>query len=162
MGYGVIGSPADSGSASLGSSPGTPAEGFAAQVSTDVSRAPSSSGLGHRPLKAAAPVQIRSGLLHISDLPQFGPRFPVGQLSVQPAARDRAAAALVTSAACSRPGDRVSRSIGPDTDSAATTRPLASRTGADTEATPASRSATLAAHPRRRTVANMAAVKAAR
>jgi len=43
------------------------------------------------------------------------------------------------------------RSIGPDTDTAATTLPPASRTGAETLATPDSRSATLCAHPRRRT-----------
>src|SRR5690348_8085206 len=55
MGYGVIGSPTDSGSVSLGSSPGTPAP---SQDRT----APSSRGPGRRPLKAVAPVRIRSGL----------------------------------------------------------------------------------------------------
>src|SRR5262245_20094764 len=83
MGYGVIGSPADSGSASLGSSPGTPATddtiGGWLCVATSrvaswsplkqyensiisVSLAPSSSGLGRRPLKAVAWVRIPSGL----------------------------------------------------------------------------------------------------
>lgn len=41
--------------------------------------------------------------------------------------------------------------MGPLIETAATTRPPAPRTGADTEATPASRSATLCAQPRRRT-----------
>ena len=53
--------------------------------------------------------------------------------------------AATTAAAWSRPGERVSRSIGPDTDAAAITFPPCPRTGADTEATPGSRSATLAA-----------------
>jgi hypothetical protein len=52
VGCGVIGSPTGSGPVSLGSSPGTPASRLA----------PSSSGLGRRPLKAVAPVRIRSGL----------------------------------------------------------------------------------------------------
>src|SRR3712207_1433193 len=78
MGYGVIGSPTDSGSVSLGSSPGTPARpsparggraGHLIQFSTVVRYgrrkqvlAPSSSGLGRRPLKAVARVRIPSGL----------------------------------------------------------------------------------------------------
>ena len=69
--------------------------------------------------------------------------------------------AATTAAACSRPGDRVSRSIGPDTEMAASTRarpPLRPRTGAETDATPASRSAALAAQPRRRTPASVVAV----
>src|SRR5690606_10032332 len=49
VGYGVIGSPTDSGSVSSGSSPGTPA-------------VPSSSGLGRRPLKPVTGVRIPSGL----------------------------------------------------------------------------------------------------
>ncbi len=57
MGYGVIGSPADSGSASLGSSPGTPANPAEVRCT-----APLSSGLGRRPLKAVARVRIPSGL----------------------------------------------------------------------------------------------------
>src|SRR3954454_21895174 len=69
-----------------------------------------------------------------------GPRQPRDRLSARPAA--------TTSPACSRPGCRVSRSIGPDTDTAATTFPVPSMTGADTDATPASRSPTLAAQPR--------------
>ena len=63
--------------------------------------------------------------------------------------------------ACMRPGERVSRSIGPDTDTAATTRPDGPRTGADTDATPGSRSPTLCAQPRRRTPASIVAVKRA-
>ena len=55
LGCGVIGSPTGSGPVSLGSSPGTPA--------APPPTAPSSSGLGHRPLKAATAVRIRSGLL---------------------------------------------------------------------------------------------------
>ena len=63
--------------------------------------------------------------------------------------------AATTAAACSRPGERVSRSIGPDTEMAASTLPPWPRTGAETEATPASRSAALAAQPRRRTPARV-------
>src|SRR3978361_2114356 len=66
MGYGVIGSPADSDSASLGSSPGTPAQ-------HQLYPAPSSSGLGRRPLKEGAPVRTRSGL-HKQAL-RFGGEF---------------------------------------------------------------------------------------
>src|SRR5438132_5358934 len=61
-----------------------------------------------------------------------------------------ARAAATTALAYRRPGARVVRSIGPDTDTAATTRPV-SNTGALTEATPRSRSSTLSAHPLRRT-----------
>lgn len=67
MGYGVIGSPADSGSASLGSSPGTPAPPCRA-LGSDTPRAPSSSGLGRRPLKAVARVRIPSGLQTVGNL----------------------------------------------------------------------------------------------
>src|SRR5690606_19803937 len=63
-------------------------------------------------------------------------------------------AAAITAGACSRPGCRESRSIGPETDTEAITLPEGLRTGADTEATPASRSATDWAQPRRRTAAN--------
>ena len=59
-------------------------------------------------------------------------------------------AAASTAGACIRPGCRVSRSSGPETDTAAMTLPDGERTGADTEATPASRSPTLCAQPRRR------------
>src|SRR5499427_9778553 len=65
--------------------------------------------------------------------------------------------AATTATACSLPGERVSRSIGPDTDAAAITFPPCPRTGADTDATPGSRSATLAAQPRRRTWASAVA-----
>src|SRR4051812_34544425 len=60
MGYGVIGSPADSGSASLGSSPGTPAKLAISPVM--YVQPPSSSGLGRRPLKAVTPVRTWSGV----------------------------------------------------------------------------------------------------
>src|SRR5262249_37778548 len=53
------------------------------------------------------------------------------------------------------------RSIGPDTEIAAMTTPRLSRTGADTLATPGSRSATLCAQPRRRTSANARSVNLA-
>ena len=66
--------------------------------------------------------------------------------------------AATTAAACSRPGDRVSRSIGPETETAASTCRPRARTGAETEATPGSRSAALAAQPRRRTPASVVAV----
>src|SRR5262249_43856262 len=69
--------------------------------------------------------------------------------------------AATTATACSLPGERVSRSIGPDTDVAAITFPPCPRTGADTDATPGSRSATLAAQPRRRTWASAVAVNLA-
>ena len=67
----------------------------------------------------------------------------------------------MTVAACSRPGWRESRSIGPEIDTAAMTRPEGERTGADTEATPGSRSPTLCAQPRRRTPDSAVAVNAA-
>lgn len=53
------------------------------------------------------------------------------------------------------------RSIGPETDTAAMTLPEGPRTGAETEATPASRSPTDWAQPRRRTAESMVALKAA-
>src|ERR1700683_2029066 len=59
--------------------------------------------------------------------------------------------APTTAVACIRPGDLVRRSIGPDTETAARTRPPGPRTGADTDATPGSRSAAVAAQPRLRT-----------
>src|SRR5689334_16648514 len=66
MGYGVIGSPTDSGSVSLGSSPGTPAQLSSGRVVLEAVTqhvlVPSSSGLGRRPLKAVARVRIPSGL----------------------------------------------------------------------------------------------------
>ena len=58
------------------------------------------------------------------------------------------AAASTTAAAYFLPGWRVVRSIGPLTLTAAITEPSCPRTGALTDATPASRSATLSAHPR--------------
>src|SRR5262245_23667091 len=64
------------------------------------------------------------------------------------------AAALVTIAASRLPGREPSRSEGPLTLTAASTLPDRSRTGALTLATPASRSPTLSAHPRLRTVAS--------
>src|ERR1700710_781969 len=76
-------------------------------------------------------------------------------------ARDRAAPAAITAWACSLPGVLVSRSIGPDTEIDATTVPSGECTGADTDATPGSRSATLCAHPRLRTPARAAGVNAA-
>src|SRR6478735_10002806 len=69
--------------------------------------------------------------------------------------------AATTAAACIRPGDLVRRSIGPDTETAARIRPPGPRTGADTEATPGSRSAAVAAQPRRRTWASVVAVNLA-
>ncbi len=66
MGYGVIGSPADSGSVSLGSSPGTPAQYPSTKKAVTAvkkcTRAPSSSGLGLWLLKSATRVRIPSGL----------------------------------------------------------------------------------------------------
>src|SRR5215203_6276219 len=79
MGYGVIGSPTDSGSVSLGSSPSTPAtevpirwKGLRIGRLPGPDRcthlvgpavAPLCSGLARRPLKAVARVRIPSGLL---------------------------------------------------------------------------------------------------
>ena len=71
MGYGVIGSPPDSGSVSLGSSPSTPAQRIRLSCAGLViftsslratARAPLCSGLARRPLKAVARVRIPSGL----------------------------------------------------------------------------------------------------
>ena len=56
------------------------------------------------------------------------------------------------------PGLRPIRSIGPDTDTAAITAPRPSRTGAETLATPGSRSAALCAQPRLRTSASVRSV----
>ena len=58
-------------------------------------------------------------------------------------------------------GRRPSRSTGPEIETAPSTAPVASRTGADSEATPGSRSATLCAQPRRRTSSSVRAVKLA-
>jgi hypothetical protein len=70
-------------------------------------------------------------------------------------------AAASTAGACIRPGCLVRRSMGPDTDTAATTLPVCDRTGADTDATPGSRSPTDCAQPRRRTTASIDALKRA-
>jgi hypothetical protein len=82
LGYGVIGSPTDSGSVSLGSSPGTPAPTFRRRCcivrnlrkQVQEVLAPSSSGPGRRPLKAVARVRIPSGLhrkVHVADVDLF-------------------------------------------------------------------------------------------
>src|SRR4051794_9564347 len=76
-------------------------------------------------------------------------------------ASERRSAAAMTAGACMRPGCRESRSIGPETDTAAITLAEGERTGAETEATPCSRSPTLCAQPRRRTPASAAALKLA-
>ncbi len=69
MGYGVIGSTSDSGSFSLGSSPGTPAKRLVhLSFSRKRYRPRSSSGLGRRPLTAVTPVQIRYGVQIRSEL----------------------------------------------------------------------------------------------
>ena len=70
-------------------------------------------------------------------------------------------AAATTAGACMRPGWRERRSSGPLTDTAATILPLGERTGADTDATPCSRSPTDCAQPRRRMPDSAAAEKAA-
>ena len=62
-------------------------------------------------------------------------------------ARAIARAAATTSAPYTEPGDELSRSIGPETLTAATTEPSPSSTAALTDATPASRSATLSNQP---------------
>src|SRR4051812_20683466 len=101
MGYGVIGSPTDSGSVSLGSSPGTPAPQLDRgavlfhRTKLKVTGAPSSSGPGRRPLKAVAPVRIRSGLQLskrlLSGSPPPGSRFavPPARRCPRPAAPER-------------------------------------------------------------------------
>ena len=89
LGCGVIGSPTGSGPVSLGSSPGTPAQQCSeahrpphelAGLSDGTvpssgpphsTTAPSSSGLGRRPLKAVAPVRIRSGLPTSTSTPRL-------------------------------------------------------------------------------------------
>src|SRR4029077_8371322 len=75
--------------------------------------------------------------------------------------RASASAAAKRSAAHRAPGRRPIRSIGPDTDTAAITAPRPSRTGAETLATPASRSAALCAQPRLRTSARARSVNIA-
>src|SRR5215213_4263886 len=70
-------------------------------------------------------------------------------------------AAASTAGACIRPGWRDSRSSGPDTDTAAMTLPLGERTGAETDATPCSRSPMDWAQPRRRMPASAAALNVA-
>ena len=71
LGYGVIGSTTDSGSVSLGSSPGTPANSRGATAGREPGvlgpsgsklMPPSSSGPGRRSLKAVTAVRIRSGV----------------------------------------------------------------------------------------------------
>ena len=54
----------------------------------------------------------------------------------------RRLAAATTEPACRRPGWRLRRSTGPEIDTAATMRPDGPRTGAETDATPTSRSET--------------------
>src|SRR5690606_30274040 len=76
-------------------------------------------------------------------------------------ASERRAAASITAWACMRPGCRVRRSMGPETDTAATTRLEGPRTGAETDATPGSRSPIDCAQPRRRTPDSAVAVKRA-
>ena len=70
-------------------------------------------------------------------------------------------AAASTAGACIRPGCRESRSSGPETETAARILPPGERTGADTEATPCSRSPTDCAQPRRRIPDSTAAENAA-
>ena len=79
----------------------------------------------------------------------------------QRAAREIAAAASRTAPMISGLGRRPSRSTGPEIETAPSTAPAPSRTGADSEATPGSRSATLCAQPRRRTSSSVRAVKLA-
>jgi hypothetical protein len=96
VGYGVIGSTSDSGSLSLGSSPGTPArfgksdrspvEFLAAAVRCE---APLCSGLARRPLKAVARVRIPSGL-PLVDRPSPATTRVGGDLVVSGRARLRA------------------------------------------------------------------------
>ncbi len=83
MGYGVIGSTSDSGSFSLGSSPGTPAKRLVhLSFSRKRYRPRSSSGLGRRPLTAVTPVQIRYGVQIRSEL-RLGAFLRVGAQSSQ-------------------------------------------------------------------------------
>ena len=157
MGYGVIGNTADSGSAILGSSPGTPATSARARsiqpACSGLGRhsrvryagtpvlAPSSSGLGRRPLTAVAWVRIPSGLQTRCE-PAFGPQLALGgrgdAAEAEEAGQQRvfcvlgpviqsrrvsASAAANRSAAQRAPGRRPIRSIGPDTETAAITAP---------------------------------------
>src|SRR5699024_8778661 len=114
---------------------------------------PSSSGLGRRPLTAVAWVRIPSGVRAI-DVPD---QLRSGTSLISHDGYRRlwiASAAASRSSAHRTPGRRPMRSTGPETEIAATTAPVVSRTGAEIEATPASRSATDCAHPRRRTSAS--------
>ena len=88
--------------------------------------------------------------------PQAG-RLPAGMTR----RRCRRWAAEVRIGANRWPGERPSRSIGPEIETAATTRRPRPKTGADTEATPASRWPTDWAQPRRRTSASERSVNSA-
>ena len=84
-----------------------------------------------------------------ADLCVRGGGFCVGLRSFthrKPASWATRRAASTTAGPNTDPGSRVSRSMGPLTDTAATTVPWRSCTGALTEATPASRSSTVATH----------------
>src|SRR5699024_6228521 len=87
LGYGVIGSTTDSGSVSLGSSPGTPASSRGATTgrqpgvvgpSGSKIMPPSSSGPGRRSLKAVTAVRIRSGVHTGAGPPGDGVPAPPG------------------------------------------------------------------------------------
>ena len=89
MGYGVIGSPTGSGPVSLGSSPSTPATSTrrldprrSRRIESDPLSAPLCSGLARRPLKAVAPVRIRSGL---RDKPLLRQGFSLACCGIGPA-----------------------------------------------------------------------------
>src|SRR5215218_8149891 len=100
---------------------------------------------------------VYDGLLHRFD--PIGPRSRTYSPPLRRSTSLRRSAAAITAGACSRPGCRDSRSIGPDTLTAAMTLPDGERTGAETEATPGSRSPTEWAQPRRRTAARATAEK---
>ena len=173
MGYGVIGNTAVSGSAILGSSPGTPAtlatherlgRHRLAELCWQLGSvlAPSSSGLGRRPLTAVAWVRIPSGLptvLRGRRNSRFAGLFASacrGRRRSEPSGE--ASAAASRSAAHRAPGRRPIRSIGPDTETAAITAPAAVAHRRRDTRHPGSRSAALCAQPRLRTSASVRSV----
>src|SRR5690606_29966517 len=107
--------------------------------------------LGCSPVVAAESWRDDGG---VTDVDPYGRAYSAAR---RRASANRSAAAI-TAGACNLPGCRDSRSIGPETDTEATTLPDGERIAPDTEATPGSRSPTLWAQPRRRTADNVAAL----
>jgi hypothetical protein len=136
-----------------GPSPHTPAGGFAPRTPRSGLRPFASSAFGPRDFCCC--VCVGGGRLRLW-VCGFA-TTPVSALQLRTAVRGvggwgyrrvcRASAAASRSAAHLTPGRLPMRSTGPETETAATTWPALSLTGAETLATPGSRSATLCAQP---------------